>query len=137
VYGHNIECYLTAAEFQLTIGHPAIQLQGTEYLPGSVNLGDPLIGVSMTYWPPLDGWVPGYNLLCTLHFLAVDMCATCGGTLVNVPLTIGPHPDTGEIRGTCWPENDIFTFIGLSAIICPEGTATEDQSWGAIKSMMN
>jgi hypothetical protein len=101
-----------------------------------VNLGDPLIGVSITYWPPLDGWNPGYNLLCVLHFLAVDKCLQCGGTLIDVPIQIVPHPDTGMISGTCWPDNELFQFIGLTAIICPFGTATEESSWGAVKSMV-
>jgi hypothetical protein len=137
VYGHNIGCYLTACEFSLEIAHPAIQLTGFTLLPGSINLGDPLAGISITYWPPLDGWNPGYNLLCTLHFLAIEFCEEFGGTLVNVPIQIGPHPDTGEIRGTCWPDQNIFQFTGLTSIICPFGTAVEEQSWGAIKSMLD
>ena len=136
VYGHNIDCYLSAFEYQLVIGHPAIQLQGFTLLPGWINLGDPLIGISVSGYPPLDGWNPGYNLLMTLHFLAVDQCILTGGTLVNVPLLIVPHPDTGIVGGTCWPDQIIFSFIGLTSVICPEGTATDEQSWGAIKSMM-
>jgi hypothetical protein len=136
IYAHNVDCYLSACEFQLVIGHPAITVQTTDYLPGSVTLGDPVNGVSITYWPPLDGWTPGYNLLCTVHFLATDYCLHCGGTLIDVPIVIGPHPDTGEIRGTCWPDNDIFQFIGLSAMICPCGTDTQEESWGAIKKMI-
>jgi hypothetical protein len=137
VYGHNIDCYLSACEFQLVIGHSSILLTGFDLLPGSVNLGLPLDGISISYWPPLDGWNPGYNLLCTFHFAALDVCDEFGGSLVNVPIQIGPHPDTGEIRGTCWPDQNIFQFIGLRSIICPFGTATEEQSWGAIKSMLD
>jgi hypothetical protein len=137
LYGHHIDCYLTAAEFQMVIGHPSIQFTGFDLLPGWINLGDPLIGMSISGWPPLDGWNPGYNLLAVFHFLAIEYCECFGGTLSEVPIQIVPHPDTGMISGTCWPDNELFQFIGLTAIICPFGTATEESSWGAIKSMID
>ena len=136
LYGHNIDCYLTGVEFQMVIGHPSIQFTGFELLPGWINLGDPLIGMSISGWPPLDGWNPGYNLLAKFKFLAIEFCDCYGGTLANVPIQIIPHPDTGAIMGTCWPDNNLFTFIGLTSMICPTGTATEESSWGAIKSLV-
>jgi hypothetical protein len=137
VYVHNTDCYLTAAEFQVIIGHPAISVNSFTLLPGWINLGDPVAGISISGWPPLDGWNPGYNLIMTIKFLAIDYCMEFGGGIQDVPITIGPHPETGGVRGTCWPDNNLFPYIGLTAIICPFGTATEDASWGAIKSMLD
>lgn len=137
VYVHNTDCYLTAAEFMVVIGHPNIQLTGFDLLPGWINLGSPLSGLSISGWPPLDGWNPGYNLICTLHFLAIEYCEVYGGTLVEIPIQIVPHPDTGRVAGTCWPDNYMFDYIGLTSKLCPFGTATEEQSWGAIKSMID
>lgn len=137
LYAHNVDCYLTAAEFQLVIGHPSIWLGSYDLIPGWINLGTPEDGISISGWPPLDGWTPGYNLLGVFHFLATEYCECFGGgTLAEVPIQIVPHPDTGIISGTCWPDNDLFAFVGLTSVICPVGTATEESSWGAIKSMV-
>ena len=101
LYVHNTDCYLTAVEFMMVIGHPGFQFTGFDLLPGWINLGDPLIGMSISGWPPLDGWIPGYNVLAVFHFLAIEYCDIYGGTLVDVPIQLVPHPDTGVISGTC------------------------------------
>ena len=137
VYAHNLYCHLLSCEFQLVIENPAIMVQSTEYLQDSASIGEPTAGVSISYWPPLDGWSPGYNLLCILHLIAIDRCTSCGGTLVDVSIIISPHPDSGEILGTRWPTTDTFQFIGLTSIVCPGGAATNEPSWGAIKCMFN
>ena len=136
VYAHNTGCYLTAVEFQLAIGSPMIGFSGMEIPEGSLNLGDPLSGVAITYWPPLDGFPPGYNLLATLHLFALDVCEDFGGTMSNVPIMILPHPDTGMITGTCWPDNLPFQYMGLTSTLCPLGVGTEESSWGGIKSII-
>ncbi len=51
------------------------------------------------------------------------------------PPMIGPHPDSGEIRGTFAPENELFPIVGLTSIICPELVGTQEESWGAIESL--
>jgi hypothetical protein len=137
IYVHNTACYLTAAEFQVVIGGPQIVVSGFELLPGWISLGDPIAGISITGWPPLDGWNPGYNLLMKLHLLALDMCQEYDGTIVNMPIYIGPHPDTGAVRGSCWPDNTLFNYIGLTSIFCPWPVAAEEKSWGAIKAMLD
>lgn len=138
VYVHNTNCYLTAAEFMIVIGAPGVVPSGSfTLLPGWINLGDPFSGISISGWPPLDGWNPGYNLILTQDFLALDACVEFGGSVVNVPIQIVPHPDTGGIRGTCWPDNYLFDYVGFTSYVCPEGTATENKSWGAIKSMLD
>lgn len=136
LYAHNTDCYLTAVEFQLEIASPAIGFSGFEIPEGSLNLGDPLSGMSITYWPPLDGWNPGYNLLATFHFFSLDFCECLGGTMPESSISILPHPDTGYIRGTCWPDNDFVYYTGLTSTICPKLIATDEESWGAIKGML-
>jgi hypothetical protein len=49
---------------------------------------------------------------------------------------VGPHPDSGFLRGTFAPENEFFDIIGLTSVLCPEEpVAVEEESWGTIKSM--
>lgn len=51
------------------------------------------------------------------------------------PLMTGPHPDSGEICGTFAPENEPFPIAGMISIICPGLVGTQEESWGAIKSL--
>lgn len=135
VYAHNTECYLSAAEFMVDLP-TGIDVTGFDIPEGSINLGDPATGMSITYSPPMDGWNPGYNLLCTVHLLAVDWCCENGGCLVNAPIALVPHPDSGLLGGTCWPDQIIFEYVGLTSVLCPCGNAAGESSWGEIKSML-
>jgi len=55
--------------------------------------------------------------------------------LDDFPLVMGPHPETGFLRATYYPNNYYFYPVGLTSILCPVETATEEESWGAIKSL--
>jgi hypothetical protein len=134
VYVHNTGCYLNAAEFALEIPAGIVLLSST--LPeGTLSLGSLPAGLSAAYWPPMDGWNPGYNLLCTLRLMALDGCLCRGGHLSNLSLRVIPHPETGLIQGSCWPENSLFEYTGLTSLICPEVYGVQETNWGAIKSL--
>jgi hypothetical protein len=137
LYLHNSNYYVTAVEYQLQTpldpGHALFAYQGVEYPDNmSVDLGDPFVGHSITYWPPLNGYIPGYNLLATLKDCYIT--GPCG-SIIDYPLVIGPHPDSGELRGTFTPDHDFFPISGLTSILCPVEFAAEETSWGAIKSL--
>jgi hypothetical protein len=141
IYVHNSNVYVTAVEYQLQTptdpGHVSLQISSVSYPENySVSLGDPFNGHSITYWPPLDGWSPGYNELCKLECFTTEPCLDEGGTLIEYFMVIGPHPETGEIKGTYWPGNLPFPIIGLTSKVCPEEpVGVEEESWGAIKAM--
>jgi len=136
VYADNANCYISGIEFALSPIPPTVYYDGYEVPEGALSIGDPIVGVGISYFPPLNGYYPGYNELCKLHFTAEeDWCYQYGGTLVNVPLQIIPHPETGFVRGTCYPENNFFDLTGLMSYLCPEGIGTKPASWGAIKSL--
>jgi hypothetical protein len=135
VYAQGTACYLNAAEFEVCYP-PGILEIGWEVPPGSLTLGDsPDTGISITYWPPMDGWNPGYNLLCTLKLFAATGCLGVDGTLLDAPIKIVMHHDTGLIQGSCWPENYLFEYTGLTSIICPCQYGVKETNWGAIKSL--
>jgi len=135
IYAHNTKCYLDAVEFALEIPDGIVILGYT--LPvGALTLGGLPTGLSMALWPPLDGWNPGCNLLCTVDFIAVRSCFYKGKLdMVDAPLRVVAHPDTGLIQGSCWPENYLFRYTGLTSEICPVYIGTKESSWGAIKSL--
>lgn len=138
LYLHNAEYYVTGLEYQLLTPmdptHALIMVGAIEYPDNStLQMGDPFSGHTITYWPPLNGFMPGYNLLATIPFYTV---AGCDEGLPNeFLLVIGPHPVTEELRATYYPDNNYFYPAGLTSVLCPTETATEEQSWGVIKSL--
>lgn len=142
VYIHNADVYVTAVEYQLQtptdLGHAQYQISSVGYPERySVSLGGPFSGHSITYWPPLDGYSPGYNMICKITGFTTEPCWKNGGTLVDYLLVVGPHPASGLVRGTYYPANLPFSITGRTSIMCPleDPVATEEESWGAIKAM--
>jgi hypothetical protein len=138
LYIHNANNYVTGIEYQILTPldptHALIRLGTVEYPDNStLQMGDPFSGHTITYWPPLNGFIPGYNLLATITFYAAHGCDD--GLNADFPLVVGPHPVTGVLRATFYPDNEYFYPAGLTSIMCPEGTAVEEESWGAIKSL--
>lgn len=138
LYSLNAAYYITGIEYQLLTPtdptHVAIYLFETVLPPSaSLTIGDPFAGHAITFWPPLNGYMPGYNLMATYTFYAAVDCYT--GVLQDYPIVVGPNPDSGELRGTYSPDNDYFHPIGLTSILCPVETANREESWGAIKSL--
>lgn len=126
------EYFVTAVEYQVVRPDTRFVITGTSYPPNfSVELGDPMTGHSITFWPPMTGYPNGYDLLATYDCLILQDCAL----MPDYPLVIGPNPESGELRGTFSPDNDFFPIFGMTSYLCPEVVGAENQSWGAIKSM--
>ena len=126
-------CLLTGVEFRVQMPS-GISIDSFTVADGGLSMGSPASGISVAFWPPLDGSYPGYNLIGTLHLFASRGCV---GTnpIKDAPMRILAHPESGHIYGSCLPDNELFDFAGLTSIICPELVGTEDKSWGAIKSL--
>ncbi|UCF04634.1 MAG: hypothetical protein JSV33_11980 [bacterium] len=135
VYVHDWGCNLSAVEFKVQIETPSIIYNGFEIPEGSLVLGYPLEGVSITVWPPVSTCTTNHLFVCTVRLFAIDTCWEYDGSIGDAYIRIVPHPDSGGIYGTCWPENYMFDFIGLTSIICPQPIANEEASWGAIKGL--
>ena len=124
--------YVTGVEYSLIVPDVNFIISGYNYPPShALSLGDAFNGHSITYWPPLTGYPTGYDLLVNYECHLVVPC----GVATNYTIQVGPHPDSGYLRGTYTPDNEFFELIGLTSWLCPEGVATEEESWGAIKSM--
>jgi hypothetical protein len=85
----------------------------------SIYIGDPFLGHSIAYWPPLDGSSQDYMLMCSYQIITTDACYHEGGTLWDYPLVIDAHPDSGYLRGTFYPDHEFFNIFGLTSLICP------------------
>ena len=133
VYSQGSGCYLNAAEFALGVP-PGVVLIGWTVPAWALTLGSLPAGLSVAFFPPMDGYTQP-NLIATVRLLAVDWCWTYGGTMHDAPMKVLPHPDTGLIQGSCFPENYLFPYVGLTSIICPDVYGVEETNWGAIKSL--
>jgi hypothetical protein len=137
LYSMNADYYITGIEYQLQTPmdptHIGIMLSTWEVPEGALQIGNPFDGHAIAFWPPLNGYMPGYNLMATYTFYAACGCFT--GAIEDYPMTVGPHPVSGELWGTYSPDDEYFYPIGLTSIICPVGVANQEESWGAIKSL--
>ena len=137
LYLHASNYYVTALEYQITTphdpGHALFVILETEVSKASVvQLGAPWSGHSIAFWPPMDGYTPGYNMICKYKCMTLG---ACGVIITDYPVVVGPHPESGELWGTFYPNNDTFPIIGLTSTLCPEWIGVENTNWGAIKSL--
>jgi hypothetical protein len=147
LYLHAANYYVTALEYQITTpldpGHTLFVIAETVPAPTVVvQLGGPLDGHSVAFWPPLDGYTPGYNMICKYTCVTLASCVGPVGAasegvfaMADYPIVVGPHPGSGELWGTYYPNNDTFPIVGLTSILCPNQVAVESTNWGAIKSL--
>ena len=130
------EYYVTGVEYSLVTPndptHAQLFISGYNYPPShALTIGNAWDGQALTYWPPLTGYPEGYDLLVTYEFMTTVECVD----MPDYPIVVTTHPDSGYLRGTYSPNNDFFEIIGLTSFLCPESIATDEESWGAIKSM--
>jgi len=130
------EYYMTGLEYSLVTpddpGHTQFIITGLTYPPShSLSLGDIWSGQSVSYWPPLTGYPTGYDLLITYECRVLAPCEQ----MLDYAIVVSAHPDSGYLRGTYAPDHELFDVIGLTSYLCPDYIGTEEESWGAIKSM--
>jgi len=110
----------------------------------ALELGNPLTGHAVTYNPQLPCNDNGFDLALTFNFRMPDGC-TCAD-IPNFEMCIAgapesfaiPHPTLGGLYGIYdTPEEDdiAFDIDGLTSTICISETDTNEESWGAVKSM--
>jgi hypothetical protein len=136
LYAGNAGCWITGIEYLMVLPSN-IELAGWDLPTGSLEQGDPISeGHTVVFSHALNGYTPGYNLICTYHFLAADDCTGSGGEggLSDSYLFI-TETSLGYLRGTCSPYNDKMDYVGMSSLFCPVLIGTQDASWGAIKSI--
>ncbi|HSG29717.1 MAG TPA: hypothetical protein VLA34_14650 [Candidatus Krumholzibacterium sp.] len=130
------EYYFTAVEYQLKtpwdLTHQKFVILNVEYPDNhSVELGSAFDGHSLAFWPPCTGYPEGCDLLARFTCMTTVPC----DQMWDFPVIVGPHPITGYVRGTYWPDNEMTSIHGASAIICAKAVPVESTSWGAMKSM--
>lgn len=110
--------YISAVEYKIDIqNYDEIFVIDVEYpLEHVFHFGDPISGHSIAFSPSLS---PSADtvLVCRITFMPVKGCDAM--TALDIPISLVPHPDSGLLGATEWPENEIFELTGLSSILCP------------------
>ncbi len=113
---------LTGIEYSLGTpddpGNTQIILMAIEHSGNySLEIGHPWSGHSITFWPPFD-ISEEHFVLCKYSFLSVDNCNA--GMDGNYPVIVSPHQDSGYLRGTYYPDHELFDITGLTSYLCSE-----------------
>jgi hypothetical protein len=135
--------YVKGVEFALytpdddTYGTPRRIVIDNAIMPSNfqISTGNSIwTDMAYTYYPPFTGYPDGFDVLATYECWMTHECYT--ENLWNYRVVVGPNQDSGYLRGTEGPANELFDIRGLTFYLCPEGPiATEEESWGAIKAM--
>lgn len=130
--------YVVAVNFNMFIN--AIEY-GVSYPPSLTWIADipntPLVigntpsGVATTWQLPQNGFDP----LGVMEVLVSWNCDACGSN-ANDPIVVGPHPVTGFLRATRYPDNALVDGVGLTSLVCPV-VPVEEKTWGGVKALYN
>jgi|WetSurMetagenome_2_1015567.scaffolds.fasta_scaffold40934_2 hypothetical protein len=137
LYLHGADYLVTALEYGLTTpydpAHSLFVILEVEITSAAVvELGNPWTGHAIAFWPPLNGFDPGYNMICKYKCLSLGIC---GVNMSDYPIVVGPHPDSGQLWGAFFPTNETFPIVGLTSTLCPNLIGVQNTNWGAIKSL--
>ena len=70
-------------------------------------------------------------LVCEV--LVTWMCDACVGN-ENAELVVNPYFNQTDVQATRWPDNVLFTAIGMTSLVCAT-VPTEETSWGKVKAL--
>jgi hypothetical protein len=130
----NANAFVAAVDYQLLLpGSGALLFLSDSYpvVPGgSLNIGNSNDGNAISYGLPRSGFSP--MLLVTVSTLWTNAC-NCGSG--PQPIVVGPYPDKTSPGWVRWPDFVEFSAVGMTSLLCPEGVAVQESTWGGIKAL--
>jgi len=122
----NANAFVTGVEFQVSYPSQIIWLADADTQP--VTVGTTPTGFSMGWSTPQNG----FKAVDVCRVLFLWNCDRCD--IADIPITVGPNPNTGFIGYTDFPNFNQFPATGLTSLICACVPAQET-SWGKVKSL--
>ncbi|MBI4720437.1 MAG: hypothetical protein HY770_04290 [Chitinivibrionia bacterium] len=124
VVARNFNSWVVGIEF--AIAYPAsIPWFGDTGTP-ELTMGNTKNGISMVWQLPLNGYETAH--LCTIWY-------RCNNCLPDTPITVIPHPISGFVRATRYPDLAFINAIGWTSIFCPDIIPAEQTTWGTVKAL--
>ncbi|MHC4326315.1 MAG: hypothetical protein ACYSUX_18750 [Planctomycetota bacterium] len=128
VVASNFGMWISA--FEYAIDYPP-QILPVVDITGGLDIGTSALGIATSWQYPINGYSP---VLINKVMITFN-CQLCyEGT--NIPITVIPHPDTGFLRASRYPDYTLVNGVGMVSLICPT-VPTEDTTWGTIKALYN
>jgi hypothetical protein len=128
VYAVNFDMFFTAIDFSISYP-PQITWFGDTPANGGLMLGTTISGAAIAWTLPQNGFAPVQ--ICQV--IMVWQCDACVGN-ENSEIVVGPYFNQTEVSFTRWPDNVLFTAIGMRSLICAT-VPVEETSWGKVKAL--
>lgn len=124
VVAKNFEAWIVGIEFaiQYPVSIPFFADTDTPLL----TMGNTASGITMVWQIPLNGYMP--VKLCTIYY-------RCNNCLPDTPIRVVPHPVSGFVRATRYPDLAFIEAIGWTSIFCPDIIPVEKTTWGTVKAL--
>jgi hypothetical protein len=125
----NFNVFFTAIEYSVAYSPMMAYLGDVKVNDNQLNIGSSNTGISSAWSLPMSGFEP-INILEVLFTWSCD-----NGCYDPEAILVGTNPTTGLLQYTRWPDNELFSAIGMTSLVCPGAVPVEDTSWGGIKAL--
>ena len=126
VVASNFNAFISGIEY--AVNYPTSMTWLSDYDTPPVTIGSTPSGISEGFALPKNGFSP-------IVVAKVLYLWNCNGCIVeNDPIIVSPHPISGFVRATDFPNYDFINAVGMTSLVCAT-VPTEETSWGRIKSL--
>ncbi len=129
VVANNFNMWMNAIEY--SIQYPPSLTWVADLSPSPLNIGNTPSGVATSFPQPVNA----FNPAVVMQVLVMWNCDVCGGTPDAV--VVQPHPQTGFVRASRWPDNALVAGVGMTSLVCPGVVPVEETTWGQVKALYN
>lgn len=123
----NFGMWLQAIEYQ--VDYPAEMTWIGDDVGDALAIGNTRDGIAESWPLPVNAFDP--FAVAKVSFM---WNCTGGCPVKNIPIVIGPHPQTFKLRALRWPDLYEITAIGMTSLVCAT-IPVEESSWGKIKAL--
>jgi hypothetical protein len=128
VVAFNFDAFLTAIEYK--ISYPASMDFVADLDIPPVTIGNSETGISMGFGTPQNGFSP----VLVQRIAFIWMCNGCEPAIEDDPIVVEPHPESGFVRATNFPDFEFIDAVGMTSLVCATVPVNET-TWGKVKSL--
>ncbi len=126
VVASGFNTFISAIEY--AVNYPASMTWVGDLDTPPVTLGTTPTGITEAWPLPLNG----YNPLVVARIAFIWNCDGCSVT--DDPIVVVPHPYSGFVRATDFPQYNTINGVGMKSLVCAT-VPTEDTTWGQVKAL--
>ncbi len=136
VFACNFNMWMIAIEYMIDYS-PALNFLGDVANPGALSIGQSPTGVSWSYPVIANAFGPYRTQQVNVFWTCCGDCVTGGFT--NSAVVVMPHPASNPPalgpRAVEWQTYATVDGVGMTSMICQRPIATQEDTWGGIKSL--